>query len=192
MRLILILALTSLQLNLSATSLDSTKNLFHKLTPNDFVLQFAGNIGMFSTGIRYISPNQHWKGSLLYGFVPARYADDPIHSLTAKGQYSTFHKDYSASVQVEWLNVGLWYNYALGRKYFSKLPHYYDSGYYYFPTAINIGLIVGSEVKYKNWGAYYELGTTDKRAINYIKSAKAISFREIWNIGIGIVYHLKQ
>lgn len=192
MRLILILLLTSLQLNLWASSSDSTKNLLSKLVPNDIVLQFAGNIGMFSTGVRYQSPKQHWKGTILYGFVPVRYADDPILSVTIKGQYSTLHKDYTPHLQVEWLNVGLWYNYAFGRKYFSKLPHYYDSGYYYFPTAINIGLIIGSEVKYKNWGIYYELGTTDKRVINYAKSAKAISFREIWNIGIGIVYRLKH
>lgn len=190
MRLFSILFLISLHLNLSANPQDTTKSLLDKITPEDIVLQFAGNTGMFSTGIRYVSPNKHWKGTALYGIVPAQYADKPIHSITLKGQYSTFHREYSTDVSVEWLNVGLWYNHSLGSKYFSRLPHYYDSGYYYFPTATNVGLTLGSELKYKKWGVYYDLGTTDKRVINYVKSIKSIYFREIWNIGLGLVYHI--
>lgn len=190
MRYFSILLLLCLQLTLLANSQDTTKSFVNKITPDNIVLQFAGNIGMFSTGIRYTSPNKHWKGTLLYGIVPAQYADDPIHSMTLKGQYSTFHRSYSPDVSVEWLNVGLWYNYSFGDKYFSKLPHYYDSGYYYFPTSTNVGLTLGSELKYKKWGVYYDFGTTDKRVINYVKSIKSIYFREIWNIGFGIVYHI--
>ncbi|TDQ82898.1 hypothetical protein [Sphingobacterium yanglingense] len=182
-----------LSFSLSAETIDSTTSKLYKFIPNSTILQFAGNIGMFSTGVRYVTPNKHWKGAFLYGFVPARYAaDKPIHSVTVKGQYSTMNHRYGPTIQIEWLNVGLWYNYSFGRSYFSNLPRHYDDGYYYFPTAINIGLTLGSELRHKKWGLYYEIGTTDKRVINFVKSPKAVSFREIWNIGIGIVYHLKQ
>src|SRR5690606_41779640 len=169
MRCFAILILISLHLNVLANEPDSTQRIIDRLLPNNVVLQFAGNIGMFSTGVRYVTPNKHWKGGIMYGFVPARYADDPIHSLTLKGQYSGFHREYGADTKVEWLNVGIWYNSSFGSKYFKKLPGYYDSGYYYFTTALNVGLTLGSELKYKKWGIYYELGTTDKRTINYIK-----------------------
>ncbi|MDR2283358.1 MAG: hypothetical protein LBE37_09125 [Sphingobacterium sp.] len=193
MRWNILFLLSLLSYSLSAQTTDSTTSKFYKLMPNSAVLQFAGNIGMFSTGIRYVTPNKHWKGSLHYGFVPVRYAaDKPIHSITIKGQYSTIHRQYGPTTQVEWLNIGLWYNYSFGRNYFSSLPRHYDDGYYYFPTAINIGLTLGSELRYQRWGLYYELGTTDKRVINFAKSPKAVSFREIWNIGIGLVYHLKH
>lgn len=190
MRLFSILFLICLHFTVFANPQDTTKRFVEKIIPNNIVLQFAGNTGMFSTGIRYVSPNKHWKGTVLYGFVPAQYADDPIHSITLKSQYSTYHRKYSQSTSAEWLNIGLWYNHSFGNKYFSKLPHYYDSGYYYFPTATNVGLTLGSELKYKKWGVYYDFGTTDKRVINYVKSLKSIYFREIWNIGIGLVYHI--
>lgn len=169
---------------------DSTSTIWSKLKPHAVNVQFGGNIGLISTGINYISPNKHWRGNLSYGFVPKKYADDPIHSVTVKGKYGTFQRKYN-DLEVEWLNVGLWYNYSFGYQYFVKLPHYYDEGYYYFPTAINVGLTLGNSIKYKKWGAYYEVGTTDKRIINYVKSLKAINYDEIWNISFGLIYFLK-
>lgn len=159
--------------------------------PNNVKLQYAGNIGMISTGIGYVSPNKRWMGDLMYGLVPSSYAEDPIHSLTLKGKYVSLNRDYMQSLKVNWLQLGLWFNYSFGDQYFLGLPHYYDPGYYYFPTALNIGLTLGSEVRYQKWGLYYEVGTTEKRMINYVKNSGSINFSEIWNIGFGLVYHLK-
>jgi len=171
--------------------INNLDSILYKLMPSHVKLQYAGNIGMFSTGFGYRSPNQKWIGDFMYGFVPSSYANDPIHSLTLKGKYVPIDRSYSHTLQVDWLQVGLWFNYSFGDDYFLKLPSYYDSGYYYFSTAMNIGLTLGSEVRYKKWGLYYELGTTEKRTINYVKNAGSINFSEIWNIGIGLVYHLK-
>lgn len=165
--------------------------LLYTVMPNHLKVQYAGNIGMFSTGFGYVSPNQKWMGDLMYGFVPSTYAVKPIHSLTLKGKYTPVSRNYDEHLKVDWLQIGLWFNYSFGDQYFLGLPSYYDAGYYYFPTALNIGLTLGSEVRYKKWGVYYELGTTEKRTINYVKNAGSINFNEIWNIGIGLVYHLK-
>lgn len=162
-----------------------------KWIPDAINLQFAGNIGMLSTGIRYNSPNEKWQGSLMYGFVPRNHADKAIHAFTLKGNYIPLKKQLNHETKLDLIKIGLWYNYALGKEYFRKLPDYYDSGYYYFPTAVNIGLTIGSEVKYKKLGFYYELGTTDKTVINFAKSPNSIDFYELWNLGIGITYHLK-
>lgn len=167
-------------------------SLLHAVMPNHLKAQYAGNIGMFSAGFGYRSPNKKWMGDLMYGFVPSSYADDPIHSLTIKGKYIPIDRDYkNRNIKMDWLQIGLWFNYSFGDEYFLGLPSYYDDGYYYFPTALNIGLTLGSEVRYRNWGLYYELGTTEKRTINYVKNMGSINFNEIWNIGIGLVYHLK-
>ncbi|WP_133639406.1 hypothetical protein [Sphingobacterium paludis] len=176
---------------LSSAQSFSTDSLLKKIMPNNVKLQYAGNIGMFSTGFGYVSPNKRWMGDFMYGLVPSSYAKDPIHSLTLKGKYVSLNRDYIQSLQVSWLQLGLWFNYSFGDQYFLGLPSYYDPGYYYFPTALNIGLTLGSEVRYKKWGLYYELGTTEKRMINYVKNSGSINFSEIWNIGIGLVYHLK-
>ncbi|WP_437919940.1 hypothetical protein [Sphingobacterium sp. LRF_L2] len=161
------------------------------ITPNNVKIQYAGNIGMFSSGIGYTSPNKRWEGNLLYGYVPAKYAVEPIHSATIKGKFSSLLREYADGFEIKWLQIGLWYNYSFGDPYFFKLPSYYDSGYYYFSTAVNVGLTVGSEFRYKRWGLYYELGTTEKRTINYVKNLKSVGFNEIWNIGLGAIYYIK-
>ena len=160
--------------------------------PSTIKIQYAGNIGMFSAGIGFQTKNKRWKADLFYGIVPSKYADDPIQSITLKGKYATLYRNYrTTKTEVNWLNVGILYNYSLGDKYFLGLPDYYDEGYYYFPTALNVSIFVGSEVRVKKWGFYYEIGATDKRVINYVKNVNSVDFSEIWNLGIGIVYHLK-
>ncbi|MFD1768252.1 hypothetical protein [Sphingobacterium suaedae] len=185
---IILLLILSSELQAQRFNRDS---LLHHILPNDIKLQYAGNIGMFAVGVGYVTPNQKWKADLLYGIVPSDYADDPIHSLTVKGKYTPINRQYGNGVHVNWFHTGMLFNYSLGNKYFLGLPEYYDKGYYYFPTALNVGVFVGSEIRYKKWGIYYELGTTEKRVINYAKNTRSIDFNEIWNIGVGLVYHLK-
>ncbi|MGO1243199.1 MAG: hypothetical protein ACTJHT_05905 [Sphingobacterium sp.] len=178
-------------IQLPAQIKDST-SFFYKIMPSNVKIQYAGNIGMFSAGIGYQTKNKKWKADLFYGVVPSKYADSPIHSVTLKGKYATLYRKYEKqNIAVNWLNVGMFYNYSFGDKYFLSLPHHYDNGYYYFPTALNVSIFIGSEARINNWGIYYELGATDKRVINYVKNASAVDFSEMWNLGIGIVYHLK-
>ncbi|NGM62312.1 hypothetical protein G5B30_10345 [Sphingobacterium sp. SGG-5] len=170
-----------------------TANFFQKLTPDNIKLQFAGNIGFLSTGIGYASPQKHWKGDILYGFVPAKYAaGSTLHLLTLKGRYGTLDRSYSQNVNIQWINVGLWGNYAFGDRYFVRLPEYYSPGYYLIRPGLNIGVFVGSEIKYKNIGAYYELGTTDKQLIHFFKNLEAFSFPYMFSAAIGVIYHLNQ
>lgn len=159
--------------------------------PTHGKLQFAGNIGMFSLGTGYHLKNPKWEIDLMYGYVPAKYADDPIHSLTIKTSWGTFKRSYHEDIDITWLKIGLFQNYSFGQKYFSRLPEYYDKGYYYFSTALNFGLFYGAEIKYKNAALYTELGTSDKHLINYVKNPYSVNFNELWNIGIGVKYYLK-
>jgi hypothetical protein len=167
-------------------------NLAYKIMPNNIKLQYAGNIGMFSTGVGYESSNKRWKGDLLYGFVPRKYSGtEPIHSLTVKGKYSSIHREYDKGIQVEWLHMGLWVNYALNEDFFFTLPNYYEPNYYLIRPGLNIGGFLGSEVRYKNLGLYYEVGTTDKYLIHFIKNFRSVQFNHIVSAGVGLIFHLK-
>lgn len=166
--------------------------ILYKIMPNNVKLQYAGNIGMFSTGIGYETKSKKWKADFMYGFVPEKYAvDEPIHSVTLRGKYAPIHRTYGNDIQVNWLNTGMLFNYSFGENYFFQPPRNYEKGYYKLSTALNVGIFVGSEVRYKKWGLYYELGTTDKHIVNYAKSPKFIGLHNIWNIALGAVYHLK-
>lgn len=110
----------SYQVSLAAAQ-DSSSTVWQSILPNSINIQYAGNIGMFSAGINYISPNKHWEGNLSYGFVPKKYSDRPIHSTTLKARYTPLMKNYKQSMEVKWVNVGMWINYAYGEEYFFKL-----------------------------------------------------------------------
>lgn len=170
---------------------NSGEKLLKKMKPHNIKIQHAGNIGMFSIGAGYTAKDTKWKGDAYYGFVPSKFADSSIHSMSIKGQYSSFKRGYTNGTHVDFLNVGLMFNYTFGEKYFTSLPGYYDSGYYYFPTALNIGVFAGSEIRWDKWGLYYELGTTEKRIINFVKSPHSIRFTELWSLGLGVVFHLR-
>jgi len=166
-------------------------SVWSHIRPDNVKIQFAGNIGMFSGGLGYTSPNNHWKGDLLYGFVPRKYsADKPLHLLTLKGKYGAIDRTYWDRIRVQWLNLGMWTNYTFGEQYFVKLPDHYPNNYYLIRPGLNIGAFAGSEIRYKQVGAYYEIGTTEKHLIHFFKNIKAISPTYIFNTAIGIVYYL--
>lgn len=168
-------------------------SLLYRVMPANVKVQFAGNIGLVSAGIGYVSPNKRWKGDAFYGFVPRRYSGiEPIHSLTLKGKFGSILRTYSNAITVQWLQTGLWFNYALNEDFFFTLPSYYEPNYYLIRPGFNIGGFLGSEIRRKKWGLYYEVGTTDKYLIHYVKNFKAVAFNHIVSAGIGVVYHLKS
>lgn len=175
----------------STMAQEQQKSWLYKVMPDNVKVQHAGNIGFISAGIGYVSKNEKWKGDLMYGFVPAKYADDPINSITLKAKFAPINRAYENDIEVNWLHTGMFLNYSFGEQYFLGLPDYYDKGYYYFPTSLQLGLFAGSEIRYKKIGAYYEVGTTEKHLINYVKNTKSLNFNNLWNFSIGIVYHLK-
>lgn len=184
---IFFLAITMFNVVFGQTPENNT--LLRRIIPDNVKMQFAGNIGMFSTGIGYVNDTNHWKGDILYGYLPKKYSENKaIHFLTFKGKYGAIDRSYS-ELNVQWFNVGLWLNYAFGEKYFVKLPEYYEPMYYLIRPGLNLGGFLGSEVRYKKIGAYYEVGTTDKHIIHYFKNMRAFPITYSLNTAIGVTYH---
>ena len=100
----------------------------YKLLPKKVKLQYAGSIGFLSTGIGYETKNKKWQADLMYGFVPEKYADDPIHSITLKMRFAPIQQNFD-QFQVNWLNMGMFFNYSFGENYFVKQANYYEAGY---------------------------------------------------------------
>lgn len=192
MKKAILLAILTLSVCSTIYGKSKADSVLYKIMPSNLKIQHAGNIGMFSVGFGYETKNKKWKGDFMYGFVPKKHGPNKaIHSLTLKGKFAPIHRTYNEDIKVNWLNTGMLFNYSLGSDYFFTQPSHFESGYYVLSTALNVGIFAGSEVKYKKWGLYYEIGTTDKHIVNYAKSPKSIGFHNIWNIAIGLVYHLK-
>lgn len=158
--------------------------------PSHAKVQFAGNIGMFSVGPGYRLRNPNWEIDLKYGYVPAAYASDPIHSFTLKASWGTLDRNYR-DIDITWLKFGAWHNHSFGQNYFRRLPEYYEKGYYYFSTAINFGMFYATELRYRRTALYMEIGTSDKHVINYVKNPYSVDFSDLWNIGLGLKYYIK-
>jgi hypothetical protein len=168
-----------------STCLAQQRKGMARLIPQHLKLQFAGSIGFISAGFGYESPNKKFQGDFFYGYVPESVGGVTIHSVTGKFTWIAVSKEYSRAWRVDFLMAGVLANYAFGKQYFLFSPDNYPYKYYGFPTALHAGIFLGSAVTKKKWGLYYEVGSTAKDLLSYVKNTRSLRFDEILNIGIG-------
>ena len=155
-------------------------------------VQFAGGIGLVSAGIGWESPNQKFQGDFYYGYVPAKWGGGkPIHSVTSKLTWQAISKQLSPDTRWDILNAGIFLNYAFGKQYFLFKPDKYPYQYYGFPTALNGNLFIGTAIRHRRIGIYYEVGITGKDMLSYVKNTRSLAFSDILTMGIGTRVALK-
>src|SRR3546814_207085 len=69
---------------------DSTKTRRWYI-PDYIPVQFAGNIGLLSSGAGFTSSKGNYQLGILYGYTPASVAHSNIHTLTAKNVFPLCH-----------------------------------------------------------------------------------------------------
>jgi len=161
-----------------------------RLLPDHLNAQFAGGIGFVSVGAGYETRNHRWHGDFYYGYVPESVGGIEIHSVTAKLTWAAASSQLRKDVRVDWVTAGVLANYVFGKQYFLFDPDRYPYSYYGFPTAAHIGMSVGSAVYHGRFGLYYELGTTDRFVVSYIRNTHSLSFFDIMHLGIGMKYSI--
>jgi len=62
-----------------------TKKLF---APDYLNFQYAGNLGLGSVGIGYISKNEKQNFGLSYGYLPSSVNSVEVHTVSAKGAFN--------------------------------------------------------------------------------------------------------
>jgi hypothetical protein len=180
-----ILFFLSLALNLDAQPADKRPAIL----PDHMKLQVAGTIGLFAAGFGYESRNEKMNYDFFYGYVPEDIGGVQIHSVTGKFTWAAVSIK-RMNHRIDILSTGFLVNFAFGKQYYLISPPNYPASYYGFPTSAHTALFLGSGVRIKRLGIYYELLTTGKELVSFIPNLYSLKLSDILSFGVGLRYGL--
>jgi len=164
-----------------------TKKIF---VPDYLNLQYAGNLGLGSVGIGYISKNEKHNFGLSYGYLPSSVNSVEVNTVSAKGAFN--FKKHKLSEKA-FLNgyVGTNLLYSITDNTYLKFPGHFPSDYY-FANAVHfapfMGIKIGSRKSITKF-SYIELGTLDYYLLNRIKYRRS-KFSDSLNLCMGLTFPL--
>jgi len=166
-----------------------TKKLFE---PDYLNFQYAGNLGLGSVGIGYISKNEKHNFGLSYGFLPSSVNSVEVHTVSAKGAF-IFKKHKLSEKAFLSGYVGTNLLYSITNNTYLKFPGYFPSDYY-FANAVHLAPFLGIKIgSRKTLGkfSYIELGTLDYYLLNRLKYRRS-KFSNCLNLCMGLTFPLND
>ncbi|WP_397446046.1 hypothetical protein [Polaribacter sp. R77954] len=133
--------------------------------PDYASLQFAGNIGLLSTGVGYEIFDNIWFAELLYGYIPEAITEaKSTHLNTIKNTFPIFTKKLRKNYFIS-LIAGLTATYDATTNTFTALPSQFTKGYY-VSNSIHFVIFGGVKIHkdfeaksiFKGIDFYYEFG----------------------------------
>lgn len=185
-RLIIILLFASA--TIFASGIKDAKPTKKFFTPDYLNFQYAGNLGLGSVGVGFVSKNEKHNFGLSYGYLPSSVNSVEVHTVSAKGAFN--FKKHKLSEKV-FLNgyVGTNLFRSFTNNTYLKFPGYFPSDYY-FANAIHfapfLGLKIGSRKNITKF-SYIELGTLDYYLFNRIKYNRS-KFIDCLNLCMGLTF----
>ena len=165
--------------------------------PHYVPLQFAGNIGLVSTGIGYTSNRENYELNILYGYVPASVAQTYIHTVAVKNIFPlSRYLLRNNQTFVPYFGLGL--TLEVGGISFFKMPSHYPKSYYDFPKNLHVTGFGGVKIQHffrddvkfiRGIEFYAEAGTMDIY-VWYKAISDEIKFNEIFSLAFGINFLL--
>jgi hypothetical protein len=165
----------------------------NKIFKPDYVnLQYAGNLGLGSVGVGYISQNEKHNIGISYGYLPESVNSVEVHTVSAKGAFNLKKHKLSERTFVN-AYAGTNLLYSITDNTYLKFPSYYPSDYY-FANAVHLAPFLGMKVgsrKNSSKFSYVELGTLDYYLFNRLKYNRS-KFIDCINICMGISIPLNK
>lgn len=164
------------------------------LLPKHYVIQYAGNLGLLSTGFGNKIINDKIFAGLMYGYLPKSENDVEAHTLAIKLGYIFWERNIKSSYRYAFY-IGTGIAYTITKNTFVELPTQYPDGYYK-PNAIHLLPFVGLQfgIKINNqqdkyFGLYLELGSSDDYLFNYLFKNSRYK-NSLLNVALGFVLDL--
>jgi hypothetical protein len=162
------------------------------LYPDFITIQYAGSIGYKSLGVGYEIKDRA-RVSAHYGFVPASRGGI-LHIVTGKYLFTPITIEQSSKLNIQPLNVGAMITYHFGENFYTRWPSdRYPKGYYWWPSALRLHLVLESAVTYqltdsffKSVSGYIEFNTNDLYVVSYVLNVRSINFFDIIKSGVGV------
>ncbi|BBE20119.1 hypothetical protein AQPE_4310 [Aquipluma nitroreducens] len=170
-----------------------TKKIF---APDYLNFQYAGNLGLGSVGIGYISVNNKSTLGFSYGYLPESINKVEVHTLSLKRVFHISKHRFSKNL------LGTSYmgtNIILSKtkNTYIKFPNHFPSKYY-FTNAVHFAPFIGAKFdniltnKKKLFRyPYIEIGTIDYYLFNLIKY-KQLDFVDCLNVSMGVSFCLNK
>ena len=174
---------------------DSVK--YKKFLPDYVKLQFAGGIGVLSTGIGYTFFNEKLDISFFYGYIPKSFTVSDLHSVSLQSTFKFFKMKVHNKIEILPLNVGWFAHHTFGNEYWVILPDNYPEGYYWWSPGRNAGIFLGGEIKTKLFAnktpasgtAFYARIGTRGLYLSSIWGNSTIPVKVIIELGFGVAIY---
>lgn len=150
------------------------RQLWSYLIPRNAIVQYAGNIGMFSFGAGWTyGKRRKWGTDVLFGFIPKFDSRCAKITMTLKENYEPWSipLNKKGTLQLTPLSCGLFFNTVFGEDFWAYEPSRYPDSYYGFSTKIRANVYAGQQltfqipsaklVHFKSITLYYELSACD-------------------------------
>lgn len=191
-------AADSLRIERYHKRLERRQEVWNRLIPTVFPLQYAGGMGMFSAGIGWdYGRDNKFETHLMIGFLPKRYNSSAYATLTLREEYLPWRiRIASTPFEVRPLSVSLAMNTIFSSDFWTSEPDRYPSGYYAFSSRVRFHLGIGSRLTFriperrrhvvKHISLYYVVSVCDLYVRQKIVDS-AVPTGDIFTIGIGAI-----
>ena len=175
--------------------------MWQRLIPDHYKMQFAGSIGMVSLGTGWTyGKKKQWETDLFLGFLPKFESDRHKVVFTVKQSYVPWRLRVKESPWVvQPLSCSFFLSSVLNEKFWTREPDRYPKGYYGFSTRIRANLSLGQRIMFdipdvSDWfvqdiSLYYELGACDTDFCTFFGD-RTIKFKDILSLAIGVKVHI--
>lgn len=186
-------------------SRDNRENLQYggwaRMIPTHIKLQYAGGMGLLSAGVGWdYGERAEWETDLMWGVLPARYADETRMTFTLRQNYIPWSVHIGRGVDLEPLTCAIYLSKISGSEFWDREPGRYphgENGYYCFSSRTRLYLSVGQRLTLRtpNAGAirslslYYEFGVNDLMLISKFNN-RTLSLSDIIHFSVGAKMHI--
>lgn len=175
------------------------RSVWDAMVPSHNVLQFCGNMGLFSVGVGWdYGKRKQWETQLLFGYIPKYDSYRPKITMTIKENFVPWRMDVRDGwLFFEPLECGLYLNTVFGHDFWTKQPTKYESGYYPFSTRLRPNVFLGERMKLeiphqrrfflKSITAFYELSTNDIYIMRLVHGGSP-KFWDLFGLSLGLKF----
>jgi hypothetical protein len=174
----------------------------HWYIPDYANIQYAGNIGFFSSGIGYyIIPKYRVYADIIYGYTPSDKSSIDIHNIVLRIGYKPFNIPISKDIDLRPIFINIAVSKLINsNSTWEKLPNYFPDGYYpqnAFRFHFDFGISAKYNFKNKLGLEFYFLSTTNDLYLNYNKHYYRngkIHFNDIFSAALGgnVIFYEKR
>lgn len=170
------------------------------LIPTQFIMQYAGNMGLISFGMGWdYGKHKQWETNLLIGFLPQYNSSRSKMTMTLKQNFIPWSLYLKKGWLWEPLSCGAYVNTVFGHEFWGREPRRYPDKYYPFlSTKARINVFVGQRMEkivpqnrrkfIKSITFFYELSTCDL----YIRAMIQDDEVKLWDIlGLSLGFKLQ-